>query len=153
MLRHTLWMAAAFVVSAGPPASAQTLAQRLVRDMVAKHADVLSAMEVAVQSKKGCATVASTDPRDVGEKCDADEKGPIRTGEPDVEAPTKGDPVYDITQALHDASGNLIGAVGMDIKPSAGRDRAAVVAVARDLLRELEAQIPSRAKLVERSTR
>jgi hypothetical protein len=152
VLRHTLFVAAAFVVGAGP-ASAQTLAQRLVRDMVAQHADVLSAMEVAVQSSKGCATVASTDPKDVGEKCDADEKGPIRTGEPDVEAPTKEDPVYDITQALHDASGNLIGAVGMDIKPSAGKDRAAIVAVARDLLRELEAQIPSRGKLVERSTR
>lgn len=102
MLRHTLVVAAAFIVGAGP-ASAQTLAQRLVRDMVAKHADVLSAMGVAVQSSKGCATVASTDPRDVGEKCDA--------------------------------------------------DRAAVVAVARDLPRELEARIPSRAKLVERSTR
>src|SRR5262245_40236845 len=154
MLRHAMVAVAALTLAAHPfSASGQTLAQHLVRDMVAKHSEVLSAMELAVLSGNRCATVASTDPKDVGEKCDADEKAPIRTGQPDVDAPSKEDPVYDITQALHDASGNLVGAVGMDIKPSAGKDRAAVVAVARELLRELEAQIPSKAKLVERSTR
>jgi hypothetical protein len=88
----------------------------------------------------------------LSEKCDDDEKGPIRTGEPDVEAPSKADPVYDITQALHDSAGRLIGAVGMDIKPEAGPDRAAVVARAKALLQELEAQIPSKEKLYERTT-
>ena len=154
MLRHAMVGVAALALAAHPsPSPGQTLAHRLVRDMVAKHSDVLSAMELAVLSGDRCATVASTDPKDIGEKCDADEKEPIRTGQPDVEAPTKEDPVYDITQALHDASGNLVGAVGMDIKPSAGKDRAAVVVVAKELLRELEAQIPSKAKLVEHSTR
>src|SRR5690349_18469547 len=78
-----------------PRAMAQTLAQRLVREMVEQHPDILSALEIAITGAKGCVTVASTDPKDVGEKCDADELAPMRTGEPDVEAPTKDDPVYD----------------------------------------------------------
>ena len=96
-----------------------------------------------------CKTIAATDPKDVGERCDDDEIGPMRTGEPDVGAPTRDDPVYDITQALHDATGRLIGAVGMDIKPMAGQDRAAALVVARRLLRELEARIPSMHRLFE----
>ena len=139
------------------PASAQqsktpvkgpvVVAQQLVDQFVRAHPE-LSALELAVTSTKGCRTIAATAPEDVGEKCDADELGPIRTGKPDVEAPSKADPVYDITQALHDASGNLIGAAGLDLKPGIG-PRAAVVARARELLRELEALIPSKAKLLE----
>lgn len=68
----------------------------------------------------------------------------MRTGEPDVEAPSASDPVYDITQALHDSAGRLIGAVGMDLKPAAGQDRAAMLAKARAILREMEAAIPAK---------
>jgi hypothetical protein len=129
------------------PQGGRTLAQRLVDEMVAAHKE-LAAMELAVQQGDGCTTVGATDPKDVGEQCDADELGPMRTGEPDVEAPTKDDPVYDITLALHDSAGNLIGAVGMDLKPEPGRDQAAMVALARSLLRELEARIPSKEQLL-----
>ena len=126
-----------------------TVAQQLVNQFVPAHPE-LSALEVAVTSNGQCKTIAATAPEDVGERCDADELGPIRTGKPDVEIPTKDDPVYDITQALHDASGRLIGAVGMDLKPTAGPTREAVVARARELLRDLEAQIASKARLMER---
>lgn len=129
----------------------ETYAQRLVNDFVRRHSEV-TAVELAIISDRGCATLAATDPKDVGEKCDDDEKGPIRTGQPDVEAPSKDDPVYDITQALHDSAGRLIGAVGMDIKPNAAPDRAGVLARAKALLQELEAQIPSKEKLFERTS-
>jgi hypothetical protein len=127
----------------------KTYAQQMVDDFLKQHADV-TGVELAVVSDKGCATLAASDPKDVGEKCDADEEGPMKTGEPDVEEPSKEDPVYDITQALHDKSGKLIGAVGLDITPVAGRDRAATVAQAKAFLQELEAQIPSKEKLFER---
>jgi len=141
------------VCLAGAPALAaqQTpvrFAQALVNQMVRAHV-ALVAVELAVDSAGTCKTIAATDPKDVGERCDDDEIGPMRTGEPDVAAPTRDDPVYDITQALHDATGRLIGAVGMDIKPMAGQDRAAALAVARGLLRELEARIPSMHRLFE----
>jgi hypothetical protein len=57
-------------------------------------------------------------------------------------------PVYDITQALHDSAGRLIGAVGMDIAPQSGEGRAAVVAFAASVLHELERSIPSKARLL-----
>lgn len=123
---------------------AQLLVDRFVRD----HPE-LTALELAVTTAGGCRTVAATAPEDVGENCDADELGPIRTGKPDVEVPSKADPVYDITQALHDATHHLIGAAGMDRRPQTGPTRAAVVKRARELLRALEAQIPSKARLLE----
>lgn len=124
-----------------------TYAQQIVDRMVAQHPGVKS-VELALLSNKGCATVAATAAEDIGEACDSGENAPMKTGNPYVEAPSKNDPVYDITEALHDASGKLIGAVGMDIAP-AGRNRAAVVAQARAVLAEMERLIPSKEKLLE----
>jgi hypothetical protein len=124
------------------------VAQQLVDQFVQAHPE-LSALELAVVSSGHCKTIAATAAEDVGEKCDADELGPIGTGKPDVEVPTTEDPVYDITQALHDREGRLIGAVGMDLKPATGPTREAVVARAGELLRDLEAQIPSKTRLLE----
>ena len=121
-------------------------ATHLVAEFVRTHPD-LAAMEVALDTLGRCRTVAASDPKDVGERCDADELGPMRTGTPNVDAPTPADPVYDITQALHDSAGRLIGAVGMDLPPN-GQRRRDVVDRARRLLRELEALIPSKASLL-----
>ncbi|MHB8652868.1 MAG: PDC sensor domain-containing protein [Terriglobia bacterium] len=124
-----------------------TYAQQLVDRMVAEHPAVKS-VELALLSNQGCATVAATAPEDIGEACDNDENTPMKTSKPFVEAPSKDDPVYDITQALHDASGQLIGAVGMDIVP-ADRDREAVIVQAQIVRREMERLIPSKEKLLE----
>jgi len=125
-----------------PPAP---YARWLVTRTVAGHAPV-EAVEIAVVRDGVCRTIASTHAEDVGEKCDDDENGPMRSGRPSVEAPSAGDPVYDVTQALHDADGNLIGAVGMDIRP--GRmTRDAVLRVARTARQEIEARIPSKETL------
>ncbi|HEV2425666.1 MAG TPA: PDC sensor domain-containing protein [Terriglobia bacterium] len=123
-----------------------TYAQQLVDRMVAQYPQVKS-VELALLSSTGCATVAATAPEDIGEACDTDENTPMKTGRPYVEVPSKDDPVYDITQAIHDASGKLIGAVGMDIAP-AGRGRKAVVAQAEAVRKEMERLIPSKAKLL-----
>jgi len=150
------WIVIAVCAANGTGALAQdtpaprvaTYAQRLVVRFVAEHPG-LASVEIAVAGGDGCRTIAATDPKDIGEKCDADELGPMRSGRPDVEAPSAADPVYDITQALHDAAGRVIGAVGMDLRPEPGQSRRAVVAKARAILRELEAVIPSAAKLLE----
>jgi Peptidase propeptide and YPEB domain len=129
-----------------PPAP---YAQSLVDAAVVSHAPVKS-VEMAVVLDGVCRTIAATAPEDIGERCAADENDPMQTGEADVEEPSQADPIYDITQALHDAGGHLIGAVGMDIEPGT-IDRAAVVALAQSVLRELEAQIPSQQRLFERA--
>jgi hypothetical protein len=130
-----------------PDAPAKTYAQRLVDETVARH-PALKSVELALLRDDSCATVAATAPEDIGERCDADELGPIQTGTPVVEAPTTEDPVYDITQALHDSAGRLIGAVGMDIAPQSGEGRAAVVAFAASVLHDLERSIPSKERLL-----
>ena len=106
-------------------------------------------LELAVSGDRGCRTIAATAREVVGAICDAEELGPMTTGKPAVVAPTRHDPVYDITQALHDANGKLIGAAGMNLDPDVGRSRDAALNHARRLLRELEQQIPSKAKLME----
>ena len=133
-----------------PAGPGKTYAQQLVDRLVSQNRDV-TGVELAVISDSKCATLAGTDPNDIGAKCGEDEQEPMRTGEPFVEEPAKDDRIYDITQALHDTAGRLIGAVGIDITPDLGQDRAAVLARARVLLLELEAAIPSKEKLFERS--
>ncbi|MEJ2081016.1 MAG: hypothetical protein P8Y94_02300 [Acidobacteriota bacterium] len=129
----------------------QVMGQKLVIEFVATHSG-LAALEVLVTSENGCKMVAGSDPGEVGEKCGADELGTIRTGQPVVETPNGRDPLYEITQALHDSSGNLIGAAGMDLKPDIG-SREAVLARAKTLLAELEAKIPSKAWLSQPAER
>jgi hypothetical protein len=128
------------------PAAAQrggsAFAQRLVDETVWRHPEV-AAVEVSALAGGGCVTVAATDRRDVGDRCDGGERAAMRSGRTNVEDPSRSDPVYDVTQALHDASGRLVGAIGMDLRPAAGADRVAVVGHAAAILREIEAQIPS----------
>lgn len=127
-----------------PPAP---YAQWLVDRSVTTHGPV-KAVEIAVVLAGVCRTIAATAPEDLGEKCDADENQPMETGAATVEAPSNADPVYDITMALHDAKGNLIGALGMDIEPGSA-DRADILALARDVLTEVEQQIPSKKRLFQ----
>jgi hypothetical protein len=131
---------------ATPPAP---YGQWLVDRAVAAHPAVKS-VELAVALDGVCRTVAATAKEDVGERCDRDETGPMKSGRASVEAPSKEDPVYDVTLPLHDAGGHLIGAVGMDIDP-AGLDRSEVLKLARQVLAGIETGIPSKGRLFEAS--
>ena len=127
--------------------SRNIVAQEIVDRFVDHHPELVS-LELAVSGDRGCRTIAATAREVVGAICDAEELGPMTTGKPAVASPTRHDPVYDITQALHDANGKLIGAAGMNLDPD-GRSREAALSHARRLLRELEKQIPSKASLLE----
>jgi len=128
-------------------ASRTIAAQRLVDEFVGDHPE-LAGLELALLVGADCRTVAATAREDVGAKCDGDELGPIRTGRPNVEPPSRKDPIYDITQALHDPAGVVIGAAGMDLEPEPGATREATLRHARNLLRELESRIVSKDDLL-----
>ena len=128
-------------------ASRAIAAQRLVDEFVDGHPE-LAGLELALLVGADCRTVAATAREEVGGKCDADELGPIRTGRPSVEPPSRKDPVYDITLALHDQAGAVIGAAGMDLEPEPGASREATLQHARSLLRELESRIVSKDDLL-----
>jgi len=126
-------------------------AQKLLEDALAVHPEV-SGLELASTpaDKKECVTIASTDPKEIGEKCDKDESTAMQTNQPFVEKEReKGLEVYDVTMPLHDSAGKVIGTVGMDFRAGTGQNRAKVIASARQIAKELEARIPSKEKLFE----
>jgi hypothetical protein len=129
------------------PLSAQskkTKAQYLIEQTAEKHPEVTGLELSATPSgQEACVTIAATDPKDLGEKCD-DEATALRTQKPFVEQEPDG---FDVTAPLHDASGELIGTLGIDFKPHAGQIRTGILKRTTSILRELERQIPSKAFL------
>jgi len=152
---------ACLIFSRGAPcliakSRAKIFAQKLVETAVAKHPE-LSGVELSATPPGGhkCLTIASTETEDllpggrravIGEKCDEDEFAAMRTGKPFTEKEERG---FDITVPLHDATGKLIGAVGMDFEPEPGQQEPGVIERAIQITRELEKQIPSKAALFQ----
>ena len=121
----------------------KTMAQKLVDNTHAQHPEATEIGIVTV-SARGCRTIASTDSKDIGEKCEAEDSAPMKTGKPYVEKEKDG---YDISLPLHDASGKVIGAVGMEFKLEAGQTAANMTEKAKQIAGEMEKQIPSKAAL------
>jgi hypothetical protein len=132
----------------GQKRAENTFAQQLLREVVQRHPEI-KGMEMAGLRGDGCVTIAATDAGDIGDTCDGKEKRALRSGEPDVEAPTRREPAYIIAEALHDADGALVGLLITDIAPNAGEGRDAVLARARAIRQEIEARIPSGAHLIQ----
>ena len=124
-----------------PPAP---YAQWLVDQTVATHASV-SGMEMAVVLDDTCRTIAATDKEDLGEICD-DELEVMTKQEPEVEEPSDEEPVYEVTLALHDAQGKVIGSLGMDLD-AGDLNHDSALALARKVLQEVEAKIPAKGSL------
>ncbi|HEV2314116.1 MAG TPA: PDC sensor domain-containing protein [Candidatus Acidoferrales bacterium] len=121
----------------------KTMAQKLVEDTHAQHPEATEIGIVTI-SARGCRTIASTDSKDIGEKCEADDSAPMKTGKPYVEKEKDG---YDISLPLHDATGKAIGAVGIEFKLEAGQTAANMTEKAKQIAGEMEKQIPSKAAL------
>ncbi len=119
-------------------------AQSLIEQALSKHPDV-SSMELSIVSGTWCSTIAAS-AKDVGEECDRDELEPMRTGMPFVERDRN---AFDVTLPLHDTSGQIIGAIGMNLRPKSGEPQSSVVERAKTIAEEFEARIPAKARLFE----
>jgi hypothetical protein len=152
LVTRQLALAAAALLLLAACAHAQTArrgrsyAQTLLRDVLRRHPQIKQA-ELAAMSGDGCVTVAASDVGDIGDKCDGTERKVMQSGEPDIEDPSIVDPVYVISDALHDASGAVVGIIITDVFPERGRGRDAALARARALRREIESRIQSAAQL------
>jgi hypothetical protein len=126
------------------PAPNKIFAQTLVEEMVAKHAE-LAGLELATTPPDGhdCVTIATTDPKEMGDKCDKGELSVMKTGKPTVEKESDG---YDVTLPLH-IGGKTVGIVAMDFKPD--QQESGLVERAKVIAQEVEGQIPSKSKLFE----
>jgi hypothetical protein len=125
----------------------KTQAQNLVDLTAQKHSEITSLeISAAPEGQEQCSTIAATQAKDLGEKCDEDEAAALKTMEPVVEKEPDG---FDVTAPLHDANGKLVGALGIDFKPQAGQTKADIVKRTTKLLKEMEPQIPSKAFLFQ----
>ena len=97
-------------------------------DLIAlKHSEVTGLeLSAASAGRKGCVTIAATEAKDLGEKCDRDETTAMSTGKPFVEHEPDG---FDVTAPLHDASGKLVGTIGIDFKPQVGQTKADILRI------------------------
>jgi hypothetical protein len=125
----------------------KAFAQKLVETTRAKHPE-LDEIGISAITSRGCVGVASTDKTDIGGKCEKEDSEPMRTGKPVVEKEKDG---FDVTLPLHDSAGKMIGSVGFGFKPGPGQTEASVTEQAQKVAAEMETQIPSKAKLFERS--
>lgn len=127
-----------------PSAKGRIFAQALIEDTLAKHPE-LSGLELATAAPDGheCVTIAATDAKEIGEKCDNGDLAVMRTGKPSVE---KESDSYDVTLPLQ-IGGTRIGIIGMDFKLD--QKEAGLLDRARAIAREIESRIPSKSKLFE----
>ena len=129
---------------AASKAKGRIFAQTLVEDTVSKHPELVG-LELATTPPHGhdCITIAATDAKEMGDKCDSAELGIIKTGNPTVEKESDG---YDVTLPLH-VSGKTIGIIGMDFKLD--QQESGLVDRAKIIAKEVEDQIPAKSKLFE----
>ena len=125
----------------------KSFAQKLVEATQAKHPES-DEIGISANTSRGCIGIASTDKSDIGGKCEKEDSEPMRTGKPVVEKEKDG---FDVSLPLHDSTGQIIGAVGVGFKSAPGQTEATVTQQAQKIAAEMEMQIPSKAKLFERS--
>lgn len=131
------------------PASPKIFAQKLVDDTLTAHPEI-TGLELAATppNKSQCVTIASTETKGVGEKCDQDEFTALKTQKPFVEKEKEnGKEVYDITIPLHNSEGTIMATAGIDFKPEPDQQETKIVERARQIAKELEGKIGSKEKL------
>jgi hypothetical protein len=140
----TAFVTGALANPSAPSAKERIFAQALVENTLAKHSG-LEGVGLATIPPEGhdCVTIADTDAKELGDKCDKGEVAVMKTGKPTVEKEGDG---YDVTLPLH-VSGETIGIIGMDFKLD--QEEAGLLDRAKAIAKEIEDQIPSKAKLFE----
>ena len=123
---------------------AKIFAQALVEDTVAKHPE-LAGLGLATTPPDGhdCVTIADTEPKELGDKCDMGELHVMKTGKSTLEKEGDG---YDVTMPLH-VGKKKIGIIGMDFKLDQKEE--GLMGRAETIAKEVESQIPTKAKLFE----
>ena len=142
-------VAAAVAGAQTNPVPPNIYAQKLVAETLSAHPE-LTGVELAATppGKSQCVTIASTETKGIGEKCDKDEFTAMKTNKPFVEK-EGGKIVYDVTIPIHDAGGKMIATAGLDFKPEPNQSSDQITKGALEVAKELESKLPSKGKLFE----
>src|ERR1700730_3612062 len=112
--------------------------------MVAKHHEQEGlGLATTPPGGRDCITIADTDAKELGDKCDKGDLAVMKTGKATVEKEGDG---YDVTLPLL-VNGKSIGIIGMDFKLD--QEEAGLLDRAKAIAKEMEDQIPSKSKLFE----
>ena len=131
----------------GSANAAEIRAQKVVAEIKAAHPEITGLELAATRSaQEGCKTIAATEVKEIGEKCDKDEFTAMKTNQPFVEQEKD---EFDATLPIHDSAGKIIGTVGMDFKAGPGQTKETVVRQAQQIASELEKRITSKEQLFE----
>jgi hypothetical protein len=131
--------------------SVKIFAQKVVDDTLAAHPEI-GGLELSATppNKTGCVTIASSDPKEIGEKCDKEVVTAMKTNSPFVERETEdGKKIFAVTVPIHDPSGNVIGTAGLDFPRNSDSEQAKVSERAKQIAAELEAKLKSIEKMFE----
>lgn len=138
---------ALFLTLAAVSVKAQTnniFAQKVVEEIRAAHPEITGLELAANKPGRGCQTIAATEAKEIGQKCDKDELMARKTNRPFVEQEKT---EFDVTLPIHDSAGKIIATAGMDFKLEPGRTRETVVRDALKLGAELERRLTSETEL------
>lgn len=145
-MRNGLPITLALIISASAHA-AEIQAQKIVAEIKAAHPEITGLELAASRSEQeGCKTIAATEVKEIGEKCDKDEFTAMKTNQPFVEQEKD---EFDATLPIHDSAGKIIGTVGMDFKTGPGQTKETVTRQAKQIASELEKRITSKEQLFE----
>jgi hypothetical protein len=128
-------------------AAASIAAQKAVDEVAARHPEIATLEILAARSaSEACRTVAATDTREIGRTCDADALALMKSGRMAIDKERDG---FDVAVPLHDASGSIIGLVGITFRTAPGQTRVTVAERARQIAAELEKRLVTRQGLFE----
>jgi len=131
----------------GSANGAEIRAQKVVAEIKAAHPEITGVELAATRSaQEDCKTIAATEVREIGEKCDKDEFTAMKTNQPFVEQEKD---EFDATLPIHDSAGKIIGTVGIDFKAGPGQTKETVIRQAQQIASELEKRITSKEQLFE----
>ena len=119
-------------------------AQKVVEEIKAAHPEITGLEVAAIKPGKGCQTIAATEAKEIGQKCDKDGLTARKTNRPFVEQEKT---EFDVTLPIHDSAGKIIATAGMDFNLETGRTKETVVAEALKIGAELERRLTSMSEL------
>lgn len=145
-MRNGIPLTLALIILASANA-AEIRAQKVVSEIKAAHPEITGLELAASRSEQeGCKTIAATEVKEIGEKCDKDEFTAMKTNQPFVEQEKD---EFDATLPIHDSAGKIIGTVGMDFKTGPGQTKETVTRQAKQIAAELEKRITAKEQLFE----
>ena len=129
-----------------PDAPANTYAQQLVDEVIAAHPEIEILAIHATAPESDYNIIAGSNIGRIGKKADNDDMRCFFTGKPNLEVNSTGKR-FESEMQLHDASGQLVGVVGVVVAYKKGDDRQILFNHATRIRDELEKRIPDSASL------